>query len=264
MTGSSSRSSKAITALSGPDSFKPTGPLQPPQTRAGFKPPETRLLSMSASLRDTLPGTPSLRRVAYGVGLVVLFRYLFDFSWVQVVVVAVVVLVAESATLARPLSGVDGRHVQLGLGALAVAAGAVGYWTRTSAGVVAVGLGGGGWLLFDALYSLRAGIEPTDNEDDDLSASDAMLLMQVGSLVTEELKQGPKTVPELAEACDMTESRVRDALELHERAGTAHREGEVWVLDESNLGAWAFVRDNGRRAIARFLRPFRLFLPGRP
>ena len=46
--------------------------------------------------------------------------------------------------------------------------------------------------------------------------------MQVGHLVAEELKDGPKAVAELADACNMTESRVQEALNYREQANTTY------------------------------------------
>jgi hypothetical protein len=214
-----------------------------------------------ASLTDSLLGTSSIRRAVYVVGLVALFSVVFDFTWSQAVVVTVIVLMSESVELARPLPGLDERHFRLALGLVAVAAGGVAYWAQGDVTVTAVGFGGGGWLTLDALYSLREGIRSTDDGMVDADSSEVFLSMQVGHLVAEELKDGPKTVPELADACDMTESRVREALEYHDRADTAYSNGDQWHLDESKIGPWAFVRDNTRRALARFFRPFRLFVP---
>ena len=213
------------------------------------------------SLTDSLLGTSPVRRAAYAVGLIALFGIAFGFTWSQAIVVTVVMLVGESAELARPLPGLDERHFRLVLGLVAVAAGGVAYWAQGDATVAAVGTGGGSWLMLDALYSIREGIWSGEDGMADADSSELFLSMQVGHLVAEELKDGPKTVPELADACDMTESRVRRALDYHEQADTAYREGSQWHLNESNIGAWAFVRDNTRRALARFFRPFRLFVP---
>ena len=214
-----------------------------------------------ASLTDPLPDTSPLRRGAYTVGLVALFGVVFGFTWSQAIVVTVIVLVGESVELARPLPGLDERHFRLAFGLVAMAAGGVAYWAQGDTTVATVGFGGGGWLVLDALYSLREGIRSNDDGMVDADSSEVLLSMQVGHLVAEELKDGPKTVPELADACDMTESRVREALEFHERADTAYRDGDQWYLDESKIGPWAFVRDNTRRILVRFLRPFRLFVP---
>ena len=213
------------------------------------------------SLTDSLPGTSPVRRAAYAVGLIALFGVAFGFTWSQAIVVTVILLVGESVELARPLPGLDERHFRLAFGLIAVAAGGVAYWAQGDTTVAAVGFGGGGWLVLDALYSLREDIRSNDDGMVDADSSEVFLSMQVGHLIAEELKDGPKTIPELADACDMTESRVREALEYHEQADTAYRDGDQWHLDESKIGAWAFVRDNTRRALARFFRPFRLFVP---
>ena len=210
---------------------------------------------------DSLLGTSLVRRAGYAVGLIALFGIAFDFTWSQTIVVTAVVLVGESAELARPLPGLDERHFRLALGLVAVAAGGVAYWPQGDTAVAAVGVGGGGWLMLDALYSLREGIRSGDDRMADADSSEVLLSMQVGHLVAEELKDGPKTVPELADACDITESRVHEALDYHEQADTAYRDGGQWHLDESKIGTWAFVRDNTRRALSRFFRPFRLFVP---
>jgi hypothetical protein len=212
-------------------------------------------------LSDSLLGTSPVRRAAYAVGLIALFGLVFGFTWSQAIVVTAVVLVGESAELARPLPGLDERHFRLALGLVAVAGGGVAYWAQGDATVAAVGVGGGGWLMLDALYSLREGIRSGGDGMADADSGELFLSMQVGHLVAEELKDGPKTVPELAAACDMTESRVREALDYHEQADTAYKDGGQWHLDESKIGPWAFVRDNTRRALARFFRPFRLFVP---
>jgi len=47
-----------------------------------------------------------------------------------------------------------------------------------------------------------------------MSASEVMLVMNHAHLVVEELKQGPKTVTELADACNLTESRIREVLDF--------------------------------------------------
>jgi len=213
------------------------------------------------SLTDSLLGTSPVRRAVYAVGLIALFSIAFDFTWPQAIVVTVVVFVGDSVELARPLPGLDERHFRLTLGLIAVAASGVAYWAQGDATVAAVGVSGGGWLMLDALYSLREGIRSGGDRSADADSSEVFLSMQVGHLVAKELRDGPKTVPEIADGCDMTESRVREALDYHKQADTAYRDGDQWHLNESNVGAWAFVRDNTRLALIRFLRPLRLFVP---
>ena len=90
-----------------------------------------------------------------------------------------------------------------------------------------------------------------------------MLVMNHAHLVVEELKQEPKTVAELANACDLTESRVREALDVGTDDGMIYRVdserddgGERYALDESKVGSVAFVRSNGKRILRRLARPF--------
>jgi hypothetical protein len=206
--------------------------------------------------RGSLP-----RYVLLAAGMVLLFRFGFDQTWPQVAVVTVVVLFAEVADLSRALGGLDPRYVRGLLGLCLVGAGLVAVVRGPALAVAAVGIGIGWWVLLDAAYALHAGREP-DGADADLDASEAMLRMQVARLLVDELRGSPKTVPELAAACDTTESRVHAALELLACADTAHCQGEAWVLDEGRIGLWPFVRDNTRRVVARLARPFRLFVPG--
>jgi hypothetical protein len=218
-------------------------------------PPGVTPLSTAA-----LPGSPSLRRGVYAVVLAVASRFLLDLSWLQVAAVVATVALAESAEIGRGIPAVDGRHLRgvLGVGLAGLGALAVVGTSGPLVGefLVAVGV----WVALDALYALRAGIRPAPNREDD-DAGEVLLTLQVGHLVAEELADGPKTVPELATACDLTESRVRDVLDRHRRAGVVSRDGDRWILEESRVGPWAFVRDNARRAAVRVARPFRLFVP---
>jgi predicted transcriptional regulator len=97
-----------------------------------------------------------------------------------------------------------------------------------------------------------------------MSASEMMLVMNHARLVVKELKQGPKTVPELADACDLTESRVREALDvitddgmIYPVDGSPSDDVERYALNESKVGGVAFVRSNGKRILRRLMRPFR-------
>ena len=190
---------------------------------------------------------------------VALFRFGLGQSWTQALVVTTILLFAEVTDLSRALGDVDPRHARAALGAVLLGVGALAA-VRAEPVVAGTGFAVGGWIVLDAAYSLRSGVRPTA-DDDDLGGREVMLSVQLSSLLADELKDGPKTVPELAAACDMTESRVRDTLDLMTRSDTVYRDGETWVLDESKVGPWAFVRDNTRRVVARLVRPFRLFLP---
>ena len=85
-------------------------------------------------------------------------------------------------------------------------------------------------------------------------SSELFLSMQVSHLVAEALNDGP-TVPELADACDMTESRVRETLDYYEQADAAYTDGGQWHL-ESKIRMRAFIKDNTRSALAWCLYPF--------
>ena len=115
----------------------------------------------------------------------------------------------------------------------------------------------GVWFLLDA----RGG-HPSYGDDEEMGFTELMTLMNHASLVADELADGPKTVAELAEACDLTESRVREAIDVGAEEGTFHRVGgndgeERYAVDESKTGPAAFVRVNANRLLARLARPFR-------
>jgi hypothetical protein len=217
---------------------------------------------MCAARSDALPGSVSARRIVYTLGLLVLFKYVFAWSWPQAGILAAIGLVIESETLSEPFEGVDSRHAGVALGGAVLALGGYSFATRGQSGVAVVSGTVGGWLVLDAVYALRAGSRPSDDEaDPDLDSGELFLQTSVSHLLGRQLRDGPKTVPELADACDLTESRVRDVLELMAESGVAYRDGDDWKLDESRVGPWPFVRDNTRRLVARLLRPFRLFVP---
>jgi len=214
---------------------------------------------MRSALPTSLRKGSIPRYLLLAVGMIALFRFGFDQTWLQALFVTTVVLLAEATDLSRAFGDIDPRHARAALGGVLLAIGALAV-ARDNQVLAAVGGAVGGWIVLDAVHSLRSGIRPTGT-DDDLDGRDVMLSVQLSSLLADELKGGPKSVDDLAAACDMTESRVRDTLDLLAQSGTVHREGDVWVLDESKVGPWAFVRDNTRRVVARFVRPFRLFLP---
>ena len=91
-----------------------------------------------------------------------------------------------------------------------------------------------------------------------------MLLTQHAHLVGNALREEPKTVSELAAACDLTESRVREAISIAGDGGTIYPvdPGAVdprYALDEGNMGASGVGRlaaGGARRLFRRLLRPF--------
>lgn len=119
----------------------------------------------------------------------------------------------------------------------------------------------GVWFILDSRQDFIEG-RRRDELNDDLSTSEMMLVMNHAHLVVEELKSGPKTVPELAEACDLTESRVREALNITTDDDTVYRvdseapdDAGRYALDESKVGSVAFVRSNVKRVARRLVRP---------
>ncbi|MFB6179661.1 MAG: hypothetical protein ABEI77_08060 [Halorientalis sp.] len=216
---------------------------------------------MQQSLRTAVRDRLTLRQGLYVLGLLAILRLVLDVPWKNVLVIVVAIVVFEAIGVARVLPGVDERYFGFLLGAIVLGLGIVDLWRAREGGVGVLAVAVGCWIVLDTLYNFRAGHHPGDSSAADTDSSDVLMRIQVGHLVADELKDGPRTVPELAAACDLTESRVRDALEYHERAGTAYEQGEQWHLDESNTGLWAFVRNNARRILARIARPFRLFVP---
>jgi len=175
----------------------------------------------------------------------------------------------EATSILRETPTVDSRWVGVGLGAfITVASLAWLGWELTAT----TGTGGpvwfpaltaliGVWFLFDARADFAD--STSSDEPDDMSASEVMLVMNHAHLVVEELKQGPKTVTELADACNLTESRIREVLDFGTDDGMIYPVDtdtsdttKRYALDESKVGGLAFVRSNGKRILRRLARPF--------
>jgi hypothetical protein len=167
-----------------------------------------------------------------------------------VVGIALAAALTEPMGLLREHPRVDERWVKAGAGAL-LAVGAT-VWLALEPGGSAVpedllfpvlGVLGGLWLVLDARVDFREGrrFEGVENADD-LDAGEAMVVMQHARLIGNELEAGPRTVPELAAACDLTESRVREAIEIAGDDGTIYpvdpeAEQPRYALDERRMGA---------------------------
>ncbi|WP_435362094.1 hypothetical protein [Haloarchaeobius sp. DFWS5] len=193
--------------------------------------------------------------------------------------IAIVVPLSEVFTLVRETPEIDGRWANVGLGAVLTAVSlcwlTYGLATAASLGSLwppALTTLAGGWLLLDARRDFVEGTRREPSKYDDMDSGEVMLVMNHARLVAEALEAGPKTVSELAEECDLTESRVREALELASGNDTVYRvdggendpsaadeAGDTvrYALDESKVGPLAFVRENGTRAVRRLARPFR-------
>ncbi|ACM58437.1 hypothetical protein Hlac_2878 [Halorubrum lacusprofundi ATCC 49239] len=186
-----------------------------------------------------------------------------------VLVIAFGFAFVEATSILRETPTVDSRWVGVGLGAfITVASLAWLGWELTAT----TGTGGpvwfpaltaliGVWFLFDARADFAD--STSSDEPDDMSASEVMLVMNHAHLVVEELKQGPKTVTELADACNLTESRIREVLDFGTDDGMIYPVDtdtsdttKRYALDESKVGGLAFVRSNGKRILRRLARPF--------
>jgi hypothetical protein len=176
----------------------------------------------------------------------------------------------EVATLFRETPGIDGRWVGVGVGAF-ITLGSLAWFGYEY--TVVPDTGGpvwfplltalvGVWFLLDSRRDFVEG-RRRDGPHDDLSASEMMLVMNHAHLIVEELKSGPKTVAELADACDLTETRVREALDITTDDDMVYRvdseatdDSGRYALDESKVGGVAFVRSNATRVVRRLVRPF--------
>jgi len=186
-------------------------------------------------------------------------------------------LVTETVDVLETHSAVDERWVKVGMGGFLLVASGVWLWgelreprAAQRLWVPVVAIGGSLWVLLDARADFVQGRRfdgrrfHTPEPDDDLSASEAMLLTQHAHLVGNALREEPKTVSELAAACDLTESRVREAISIAGDGGTIYpvdpgADDPRYALDEGNMGASGVGRlaaGGARRLFRRLLRPF--------
>jgi hypothetical protein len=186
-------------------------------------------------------------------------------------------LVAEAMDVLRTVPGVDERWSKAALGVCVLVGGGIWAWgelqqaSQSRLLLPSLAMVGGGWMLLDARadFVQNRGIDAReDGRDalDEMDAGEAMLLMQHTRLVAEQLTEEPKTVGELATTCDLTESRVEEAIDLASRDGTVYRTDDDtadgrprYSIDERKLGLSGF----GRQAAGgltglfrRFVRPF--------
>jgi len=166
--------------------------------------------SIGRTARDHLTGRYVLSLVAF---LALVYGVTQDLE--MVFAIALGLAFVETISILRETPTVDSRWVGVGLGAFITVASLAWFaWELTAA----AGTGGpvwfpavtsliGVWFFLDARKDFADGAN--SHAPDDMDASEMMLVMNHGHLVVEELKHGPKTVLELADACDLTESRVR-------------------------------------------------------
>lgn len=188
-----------------------------------------------------------------------------------VVGIALASALSEPMSLLRDHPRVDERWVKAAAGVLLGSGGAA--WFALEIGgpaipadlffpvlAVLVGL----WIVLDARVDFREGrrFGAVENAED-LDASKVMIVTQHARLIASELEAGPRTVPELAEACDLTESRVREAIEIAGSDGTIYpvdpeADQPRYALDERRMGASGLGRlaAGGLRDLAaRLARP---------
>lgn len=202
----------------------------------------------------------TLPKFAGLVAIFVLYVFILDVSWIVLVMLAGIGVLL----FLNGVPGIDGRYVKAGIGGLVLLESIVmGYLVVTGrngpvGGILLLALIGG-WIVLDARYDFRHGTKSASqiSPQEDISAAEGMLLMNHAHLITEELKNGPRTVPELADACDMTESRVRNALDMAKQAGTIHQRGERYILDESQQSRIGAIQKIAMDLIRRIARPLR-------
>lgn len=143
-----------------------------------------------------------------------------------------------------------------GLGLVAVGVFLTLSYTAWIGGVVLlVGL----WFVLDGAITIRYGSVQTPHEFVSGAESEAMLRMQILHTVYRTLRESdqPHTPTELAEACDLTESRVRSALEYLERRGQVSRTDEEYRAVPQTWGRLTPVVRFGAWLPHRILRPIR-------
>lgn len=198
--------------------------------------------------------------------------YLVTESYAVTLGIGVGLLLTHAVDTFRTVPEVDERWIKALLGLFVTAGGSLMLWLRSPLSTVADSVLpvtfvlGGVWVLLDARADLVDGRRPdTADEMDDLDSTEAMLVMQHLRLLADELEDGPKTVSELADACDLTESRVRQAIDVVREDGTIYQvdtdDGPRYVLDEQKIGVSGLGRmaTGGLRGLGRRLvRPFRV------
>lgn len=240
------------------------------------------------ALLRTVREKTTLRSVALAAAVFGALALLSDDPVGTLLAVGPAFVLAGSFSVLYDTPDVDSRYVTAGVGTVVFLGSLAWFWYETW-GPGAVPGGGadwfplltavvGAWILLDARKDFAEGRNADrSTANDDLDAAEVLLLMNHAYLVVEELRDGdPKTVAELAAACDLTASRVRDAIAVAGDEGMVYRvdggreagmgsesESELgpaaprYALDESKAGYVAFVRGNAARVLRRLARPFR-------
>ena len=204
----------------------------------------------------------SFQRLLVTAAVVVVLVTVLDLAPDDLAVLAVVFLLGEAVALLDDTPGVDSRHLRGGLGLLVLLGGLALLYGVLTGGQGALWLPVGvalfgAWLLADAAADLYHGRTGETEGPPEPSSGELMLLMSHAHLVSSELEDGPRTVPELATACDLTESRIEETLAYLTDAGVVSADGDRYVLQEENTGVVAFLRGVVTGLVGRITRPFR-------
>lgn len=207
----------------------------------------------------------TLANIGSLVVLALALRYVLDEPWADVAWFLALAVVVNGLFVLSDTLNVDGRHtsavVGVGLIGLGIGAAAIGGSWVLGAAAVAFGV----WIVLDAIAAVHAGrslASDTGDTDEEPSPAEVLFEGQVLNLVTQALDEGPRTPTELASACDLTESRTRDALDRLESMDAVYvldgaGDQRRWALDESELGVLAFFRETVTTVLSRALLPIR-------
>jgi hypothetical protein len=196
--------------------------------------------------------------------------YYFTENFALVAGLTTAYLFTGGLDLLGDVPGVDERWLKAAMALVVGGISALWLWVELSstaedAWLPALALVGSLWLALDVRADFVQGrhLDRTD-EFDDLSSAEAMLVIQHGNLVADKLQAEPMTVEQLADACDLTASRVEDVIDLCGHDGSIYpvdpdAEQPRYALDEQKMG----LSGLGRQAagglsglLSRFVRPF--------
>jgi DNA-binding MarR family transcriptional regulator len=217
---------------------------------------------MLSAIHRTVREQLTLRHLLAVAAVLGLLWFVVDVTRELLVGFGVALLVGEVVTILQNTPEIDQRFVKAGIGlAVVLGSSAMGYSVLTGGtGVLwlpAILLLFGTWLLIDTVADLYHGRQGKTGQRDDLSSADLMLLMSHSHLLASELQAGPRTRKELATECDLTASRVDQALEHLVDSGVVDSERDRYILREERTGLRAFARTIARGVCARITRPFR-------
>lgn len=148
------------------------------------------------------------------------------------------------------------------LGSFVVVAGVYGHlsgdhWLGSALVVI------GAWICLDSVDRWRGTDFDTNPSEDDISNEELFQIGEYNRWLLEELREAdrPLTADEIRSRTGLTEDDFERLLEIHGESGPIERVGNGYTIDETDMGAVAFVRNLVRTVGSRVLRPFRLFRP---